>query len=232
MYKRQAIDYITISSTGDGKDFGDMMDDLWARAGCSNSVRGIIAGGSDGSNTNLIEHLTISTTGNTQDFGDLTRSRREMGGSSSTTRGIFMGGRSPVPSGVNNDEDIIDYITIASTGNAVDFGNLAAARTAGASCSNAIRSLYSGGNSSDTIEFVTIATLGNAQDFGNMTNSVNRLGSCASSIRGIIAGGSPTTNHIDYVTIATAGDAQEFGDLSQAGKRDIAGLSNGHGGLG
>ena len=74
--------------------------------------------------------------------------------------------------------------------------------------------------------------MGNAQDFGDMTNSVNRLGSCASSTRGIIAGGSPTTNHIDYVTIATAGDAQEFGDLSQAGKRDIAGLSNGHGGLG
>ena len=226
------IDYITISSTGDGKDFGDMMNALWARAGCSNSVRGIIAGGSDGSNTNLIEHLTISTTGNTQDFGDLTRSRREMGGSSSTTRGIFMGGRSPVPSGVNNDEDIIDYITIASTGNAVDFGNLAAARTAGASCSNATRSLYSGGNSSNAIEFVTIATLGDAVDFGDMSNALNRLGSCASSTRGIIAGGSPTNNTIEYVTIATAGDAQEFGDLSQAGKRDIAGLSNGHGGLG
>jgi hypothetical protein len=65
-----------------------------------------------------------------------------------------------------------------------------------------------------------------------MSNALNRLGSCASSTRGIIAGGSPTNNTIEYVTIATTGDAQEFGDLSQAGKRDIAGLSNGHGGLG
>ena len=227
------IDYITISSTGDAKDFGDMSIAMWARAGCSNSIRGILAGGYAAPlNYNVIDHLTIATTGNTQDFGDLTRSRREMGGSSSTTRGIFMGGRSPVPSGVNNDEDIIDYITIASTGNAVDFGNLAAARTAGASCSNAIRSLYSGGNSSNSIEFVTIATLGDAVDFGDMNNALNRLGSCASSTRGIIAGGSGPNNTIEYVTIATAGDAQDFGDLSRVGKRDIAGLSNGHGGLG
>ena len=202
-----AIDYITISSTGDGKDFGDMSIAVWSRAGCSNSIRGILAGGFASSNFNVIEHLTIATTGNTQDFGDLTRSRREKGGSSSTTRGIFMGGRSPVPSGVNNDEDIIDYITIASTGNAVDFGNLAADRSAGASCSNATRSLFSGGNSSNAIEFVTIATLGNALDFGDMSNALNRLGSCASSTRGIIAGGSPTNDTIEYVTIATAGDA-------------------------
>jgi len=227
-----AIDYITISSTGDGKDFGDMSIAVWSRAGCSNSIRGILAGGFASSNFNVIEHLTIATTGNTQDFGDLTRSRREKGGSSSTTRGIFMGGRSPVPSGVNNDEDIIDYITIASTGNAVDFGNLAADRSAGASCSNATRSLFSGGNSSNAIEFVTIATLGNALDFGDMSNALNRLGSCASSTRGIIAGGSPTNDTIEYVTIATAGDAQDFGDLNAGAKRDIAGLSNGHGGLG
>jgi len=227
-----AIDYITISSTGDGKDFGDMSIAVWSRAGCSNSIRGILAGGFASSNFNVIEHLTIATTGNTQDFGDLTRSRREKGGSSSTTRGIFMGGRSPVPSGVNNDEDIIDYITIASTGNAVDFGNLAADRSAGASCSNATRSLFSGGNSSNAIEFVTIATLGNALDFGDMSNALNRLGSCASSTRGIIAGGSPTNDTIEYVTIATAGDALDFGDLNAGAKRDIAGLSNGHGGLG
>ena len=227
-----AIDYITITSTGNGKDFGDMSIAVWSRAGCSNSIRGILAGGFASSNFNVIEHLTIATTGNTQDFGDLTRSRREKGGSSSTTRGIFMGGRSPVPSGVNNDEDIIDYITIASTGNAVDFGNLAADRSAGASCSNATRSLFSGGNSSNAIEFVTIATLGNALDFGDMSNALNRLGSCASSTRGIIAGGSPTNDTIEYVTIATAGDALDFGDLNAGAKRDIAGLSNGHGGLG
>jgi hypothetical protein len=227
------IDYITITSTGNGKDFGDMSIAVWSRAGCSNSIRGIIAGGSDGSNSNIIEHLIISSTGNGQDFGDLTRARRELGGSSSTTRGIFMGGRSPVPSGQDNNENIIDYITIATTGNAVDFGDLTlGARTAGASCSNATRSLYSGGNSSNTIEFVTIATLGNSTNFGDMNNALNRLGSCASSTRGIIAGGSPTNNTIEYVTIASAGDATNFGDLSAGAKRDIAGLSNGHGGLG
>jgi hypothetical protein len=42
---------------------------------------------------------------------------------SSATRGIFAGGRDP------NDSNIIDYIEIATEGNAVDFGDLSAVRS-------------------------------------------------------------------------------------------------------
>jgi hypothetical protein len=53
-----------------------------------------------------------------------------MGGSNSPTRGIF--------GGVGNDSNnnVIEYVQIMSTGNAVDFGDLTVSRHVGGSCSN------------------------------------------------------------------------------------------------
>ena len=84
-------------------------------------------------------------------------------------RGVFMGGRTtPSPSVV----DTIDYITIATTGNATDFGNLLENSRYGAGCSSSVRGLYSGGNapsSVNTIQYITISSTGNTFDFGDMT---------------------------------------------------------------
>ena len=67
------------------------------------------------------------------------------------------------------DVDVIEYITIASKGDAKDFGNLSAARRNGCGVSNNIRGLYAGGHPSvNTIEFVTIASTGDANDFGDL----------------------------------------------------------------
>ena len=66
--------------------------------------------------------------------------------------------------------NIIEYITIASTGNTTDFGNLAATVTAAASCSNSTRNITGGGEETageDRIQYVTIASTGNATDFGD-----------------------------------------------------------------
>ena len=46
---------------------------------------------------------------------------------SSGTRGLFLGG---------GTVNVIQYITIASAGNAVDFGDLTVSRYAGSACSN------------------------------------------------------------------------------------------------
>ena len=66
----------------------------------------------------------------------------------------------------------MDYVTIASTGNATDFGDLVQGRAAGAGISNNIRGVYSGGEvpgtDTDQIEFITIATTGGSSDFGNL----------------------------------------------------------------
>ena len=88
----------------------------------SNNIRGIIAGGTDGSRLNLIEYLTIASSGtNVSDFGDLTQ-RKDSGGanghSSNQVRGLITGGYDG-SSIINN----IDFITIATAGNAQDFGD-------------------------------------------------------------------------------------------------------------
>ena len=69
--------------------------------------------------------------------------------------------------------DTIDYITIAATGNATDFGDLTAQRDGPPGFSNnGTRALFVGGHKSpanfDTMEFVVIATTGNATDVGDL----------------------------------------------------------------
>ena len=80
----------------------------------------------------------------------------------------------------NGHQNTIDYITIASEGNAIDFGDTGQTHTElmGSSC-NSVRMCIAGGNSPgqspmSDIDFITIATVGNGQDFGNL--SVARRG--------------------------------------------------------
>ena len=116
------------------------------------------------------------------------------------------------------NSNVIDYVTIPSAGNAIDFGDgLAEARQAGATGSNT-RAVVVGRNSAnDTIEFVTFSSTGNASDFGNST--ANRAGApsaVSNGTRACFAGGeAPSlTNLIDFITIAQTGNAVDFGDLS------------------
>lgn len=214
------IDYVTIFSSGNAIDFGDLTLARFALSACSSSTRGIFGGGYTNTpsviNYNTIDYVTISSTANAIDFGDLTRVCGYLSSSSSNTRGLFGGGLSPT---VTN---VIDYITIASTGNAINFGNLTSPRDSLASCSSTTRSVFAGGYSaparSNIIDYVTIASTGNATDFGDLLTPTNSLSGCSNSTRGIFGGGlSPTaTNVISYITIASIGNAIDFGDLLEA----------------
>ena len=79
--------------------------------------------------------------------------------------------------------DAIHYVTIASTGNSVDFGDLTLARNFAAGASTHERAVCAGGIASgttDVIDYVTIASTGNATDFGVLTVGRSYLaGSCA-----------------------------------------------------
>ena len=218
------IEYITISTPGNGTDFGDLTAARSSLAACSNGSRGIFGGGWVSAISNIIDYITIATTGNATDFGDLTISRMALAACSSELRGIFGGGESP-------NRDTIDYITIATTGNAIDFGDLTSVRRFLAGCSNGVRGLFGGGDNSgnvNTIDYVTIASTGNATDFGDLTSARYTLAATSNDTRGLFAGGyaNDTTDTIDYVTIATAGNAADFGDLTAA-RRYLAGCSDG-----
>jgi len=121
-----SIDYITIQTQGNAQDFGDLVGLQFGQGGCSSSTRGLFAGGKDPAFTNRIDLVTIASLGDAIDFGDLTRSEIFMSGTSNGIRGIFAGGANDTPSS-DTRKDTIDYVTIASAGNATDFGNLLAA---------------------------------------------------------------------------------------------------------
>ena len=91
-------------------------------SGASGKTRGLMATGySPNFNTN-INFITIQTTGNTKDFGDLLQARSIGAGMSNKIRGVYAGGYNPSPSYTNFN--IIDFVNIESTGNALDFGDL------------------------------------------------------------------------------------------------------------
>lgn len=136
------------------------------------------------------------------------------------SRGIFGGGVNVSYSNVNT----IDYITIATPGNATDFGDLLATVSYPGACSDSTRGVFGGGESSfsasNVIQYITIATTGNAIDFGDLTAARQLWGAgCSNGTRGLFGGGqqvSTTSNFIDYITIATPGNAIDFGDLTVA----------------
>ena len=88
-------------------------------------------------------------------------------------RGLAMGG-----TGSGGKVNIIEFITIATTGNATDFGDLTSGGYYMSSCANGIRGVI-GGGSFNALDYVTIQTTGNASTFGNL--SVGRAETAATS---------------------------------------------------
>ena len=225
------IVYITLASTGNSSDFGDLTITRTGGMGCSNDTRSIFQGGKDGSTSyNFIDYVTTASTGNATDFGDLTEDRGSMhdGTVNSTTRGIAAGG---YREGSGNDTNRIDYITMASTGNSTDFGDLLSTKYYLAGASSATRGLMAGGSSQqNVIQYITIASTGNATDFGDLTVNKNGRGGVCSKTRAVFGGGDSSSNVMDYVEIGTTGNATDFGDLTSA-RAYLTGVSSNHGGL-
>ena len=115
------IEFFTPQSKGNATNWGEMnrKRSLYA---FSNSVRGIMAGGFDPARLSAMEYLTIASEGtNASDFGDLTGTKDAGGAnghSSNQVRGLITGGYDG-----SNLINSIDFITIATTGNAQDFGD-------------------------------------------------------------------------------------------------------------
>ena len=236
------IEFITVASTGNATDFGDLSAAKNRGASCSSSTRGVFANGiaDPGSSVNTVEFITISATGNAFDFGDLVgnktgsdHKRYGITGFSNNTRGLFAGGYSPVRS------TTIEFINIASKGDAIFFGELTQRRRDATSLASPTRGVVAGGLdgtlSQNLMDYVTISTSGNAIDFGDLVNSIiiggtdypsRHLAAPASSgTRGLIAGGYYFTNAIDFITIATTSNSTDFGDLTSA-RAGLNGTSN------
>jgi hypothetical protein len=234
------IDYVTITSTGNATDFGDLTVARSSTAPMQNSTRGLWGGGyrQDPAATyyDTIDYVTMASTGNAVDFGNFAQTQAYGLSGCSPTRGVVgRGGIGPAGASTNN----IEYITFSTTGNTSDFGDTTTADTGPqGTSSNAVRAVFwtssYAPNTTDIIDYIMIATLGNAKDFGDLNHiSMNGASACASSTRSVSGGGydGGIQEELDYVQIMTTGNAVDFGNLHEARSQPGA-CSNGHGGLG
>ena len=240
------IEYITIATEGNAIDFGDRTVVGRNTAAASSSTRVVMAAGQVGNPgiINTIDFITTATTANATDFGDLLSITNSMcNANNSPTRGIFSGGNAPSSP---YNQNVIQYVTMASAGNATDFGDLTVnARDAGGgTASSNTRGLILIGNSSpnnnlNTVDFITMASTGNSADFGDIFTGRYSVSSCSNSNRAVFLGGRTTSpsvvyyNAMEFVTISTTGNTSDFGDITGATGGTNAGAANSdsHGGL-
>ena len=137
-------------------------------------------------------------------------------------RGVFFDG--------NTTGNVIQYITIATLGNAYDFGDMNVQRTATSSYSSSTRGIAAGGYSGspaaniNNIEYITISSTGNGFDFGDLpVAGRNNANGFSDNVRGMSSGyitnAAPSTTGIGTkdiysVIIASTGNAFDFGEMS------------------
>ena len=174
------IEYVEIQTIGNALDFGDLTAAGHNGQAVSSSTKGLFCGIGPGLNTK-ISSITISSTGNAVDIGDLTVARYYGAGVSNGVRGVVGGGFIVSPMASNGMGSSLDFVTIASDGNAVFFGDLTEARGKTASAETHTRGVFIGSDSgnpststyTNVMDFINIASTGNAQDFGDATNDDN-----------------------------------------------------------
>ena len=130
------VSMVTISTLGNAVIFGGLSNARQgAPSGVSNSTRVLIGGGNlspSNSKTGDVELYLSASGGNSVSFGTLTASRSYgLGGAGDQVRGTFAGGYTPTQ--VNT----IDYLSFATGGQAVDFGDLNNVVRGGMGASNA-----------------------------------------------------------------------------------------------
>ena len=222
-------DYFACATLGNASDFGDSTASHTDGSAHSDGTTGVVWHGMNGSAgnassiSNTIDKYTLNSASNATDFGDTTTTTNrwnitESGGGNGT-RGVWMGGTAAV-SPYSSTTNVIDYITVATPGNATDFGDLVTARYVGtvAGAGTDDRALYFGGYTGSAgtrqIDYITVSTTGNASDFGDLSSAISTpySGSAAANATRAVYLAAYTNNVMEYVTMSTTGNAADFGD--------------------
>ena len=189
-----SISYFTMASQATAVDYGDFTSATgdnkhYAGGGMCDGTRGVIVRAYDGSNyTNALEYINVMTTGNPSDFGDLSSIHNTYTATNANgVRGIIAGGYTPSPSNYYNT---IQFITMQTLGNSIDFGDLTTTRSFMQGCNSRTRAVYSGGintapvaTGKNVVDYIQMMSTGNAVDFGDSTQG-RRQSSAASNGHG------------------------------------------------
>ena len=144
------------------------------------------------------------------------------------TRGVIASGLNPsVWTGTYEASEVIQFINVDTTGNAIDFGDRTNDASLPAATADRTRLLMAAGYDHpamiNTIDFVTIASTGNAADFGDMNFTRQNMAAANSPTRSVFSNGSHSGPHnaISFVTTQSQGNAQDFGDttVTQSSRR-------------
>ena len=233
----KTLNKFEIATTGNADDFGDSMVSKSLPGCCASSTRGIFAGGQPGASPYYItdiEYVVVSSGGGGNDFGDLNKGRLETidarrgscAGSNDSTRGLIAGGNTPGDGGARKS---IDFVTMASTGDSSDFGELVQERfDFMGGMGNGVRAVFAGGYKQTTpaatfykmIDTVNVQSGGAATKFGELSATRGRTTNTSNNTRGLNFAGGPgpssRTNTIEFITLSTEGNATDFGDLAAA----------------
>ena len=184
------LQYITIASLGSNQDFGDPFQNRTQASALSSPTRCCFAAGEAPSRVNTIDFVEIATTGDAKDFGDITREISGVVCVTNSTRGIIGAGEFP-----STFDSTMDYMTFASKGNAVVFGELSFSFRLGGTASSPIRGCFMGGTNDspasntvyNVIQYVNIMTQGDAVDFGDLatTHGYVHIGNCSNAHGGL-----------------------------------------------
>ena len=179
------IQFITIPSTGDATNFGDLSRQSTGVGTVNSPTRGVFVGGSNPGFENIMEFITIASTGNALDFGDTIIAAQQIACVSNGVRGVLAGGYSQSPSPYSNNT--ISFITVASTGNAQEFGDLTKNGYNRAAVCDSKRGVFGGGQPGNNtlMESIEIATKGNGIDFGDLAQAHEQAGSVSNTHGGL-----------------------------------------------
>lgn len=218
------IEYISISSTANATDFGDLTVARGQIATASSGTYATWASGYEYGNSvrsNIIDRVTVSTPSNATDFGDLL-----YGANATFGCGVGDGTYGFKWMGYQDAGWLtaIDYWTMDTPSNASDFGDNTRAHGYAAGSTDGTYALIAGGYSGNdgepyyrnNIDYFTTATPSNATDFGDLTVARQNMAAVYDTTRSVFAAGwtGTASNVIDYVTTATPSNATDFGDLT------------------
>lgn len=213
------INVITISSAANATDYANLTAGIFAGKAVSSSTRICLCGGvidGSGGPPSTIDHFLAAATSDATDFGDMNARKYGGSGGGNGTRGLIGAGRY---------DDSVDYITIDTPGNALDFGDQSESDWYyRAGVSNSLRMVETVSHccamAGDTMDYYTIATPGNATELGDLIEVRDNVAGTENGTRGVWSGGRDASetvmNEISYFTVASSANATDAMNLYEA----------------
>ena len=137
--QNRKITEITFATRGSAITFGELSGESKGGASMESHTRAVVVLGGNATSPeafkDTIEYFTMATRGNTTDFGNASSNTGSINDNAATNtiRGVYHNART---SDGGSNKNILEYVTIASTGNATDFGDLTSARNSGCGLSD------------------------------------------------------------------------------------------------